>query len=254
MDGTFLRPDKTYDRERFERILERMDQNGIRFVVASGNQYWQLKSFFEPEDRIAYASENGHFLFDIGAETPFYGPPTNPERGAQLIEVLEEKGYEYLASSPEGAFVPARISPEGLAWARTYYPRLQVVDDITAHSERVVRACLLVEDTYGVADELRAAFPEEFDPVIAGPVDVDLNVPGHHKGAGLSLLGELWDIDLASAVAFGDNYNDLEMLRSVGLPVAVENAVPTIRDAAQLIAPPNSADGVLEVLDELIPA
>lgn len=46
MDGTFLRPDDTYDSDRFARMRAIWDAEGVRFVVASGNQYAQLASFF----------------------------------------------------------------------------------------------------------------------------------------------------------------------------------------------------------------
>ncbi|STU22620.1 hydrolase [Klebsiella michiganensis] len=46
MDGTFLSDAKTYNRQRFLAQYQRMREQGIRFVVASGNQYYQLISFF----------------------------------------------------------------------------------------------------------------------------------------------------------------------------------------------------------------
>lgn len=46
MDGTFLSDQKTYNRERFMAQYRQMKERGIRFVVASGNQYYQLISFF----------------------------------------------------------------------------------------------------------------------------------------------------------------------------------------------------------------
>ncbi|VTS34955.1 haloacid dehalogenase-like hydrolase [Streptococcus dysgalactiae subsp. equisimilis] len=60
MDGTFLRDDKSYDIARFERILQRLKQHDIRFVVASGNQYRLLTSKF-PKDYqdLTFISENG---------------------------------------------------------------------------------------------------------------------------------------------------------------------------------------------------
>lgn len=44
MDGTFLSDQKTYNRERFMAQYQQMKAQGIRFVVASGNQYYQLIS------------------------------------------------------------------------------------------------------------------------------------------------------------------------------------------------------------------
>lgn len=46
MDGTFLSDQKTYNRDRFMAQYQHMKRQGIRFVVASGNQYYQLISFF----------------------------------------------------------------------------------------------------------------------------------------------------------------------------------------------------------------
>lgn len=60
MDGSFLSDAKTYNRARFLAQYARMKAQGIRFVVASGNQYYQLISFFpEIAHEIAFVAENG---------------------------------------------------------------------------------------------------------------------------------------------------------------------------------------------------
>ena len=42
MDGTFLSDAKTYNNERFMVQYQELKKRGIEFVVASGNQYYQL--------------------------------------------------------------------------------------------------------------------------------------------------------------------------------------------------------------------
>ncbi len=51
MDGTFLNDAKQYDRPRFLAQFAQLQQQGIEFVVASGNQYYQLISFFPGNSR-----------------------------------------------------------------------------------------------------------------------------------------------------------------------------------------------------------
>ena len=46
MDGTFLNDAKTYNQPRFMAQYQELKKRGIKFVVASGNQYYQLISFF----------------------------------------------------------------------------------------------------------------------------------------------------------------------------------------------------------------
>lgn len=253
MDGTFLRPDMTYDRERFLGLRQRMREAGVRFVVASGNQYWQLRSFFEPSDEVAYAAENGHFVHDVGDDVPFFAPPSRPDVGREIVAALDERRLPYLASTPQRAIAPSWIGPDHLRWCRLYYHRLDVMDDLMPVADEIVKAALHVDDPAAAAQELDAMFAGQVVPVVSGPADVDLNVPGHDKADGLRRLAERWDIDLADAVAFGDNHNDLEMLREVGLPIAMSNARPAVLAAADRIAPPNTADGVLQVLDEILP-
>ena len=50
VDGTFVRHNHTFDEERFRRILARMTEVGAEFVIASGNQYWQLRDYFPGYD------------------------------------------------------------------------------------------------------------------------------------------------------------------------------------------------------------
>lgn len=46
MDGTFLDDEMKYNKDRFMKQYRELKARGIKFVVASGNQYDQLKSFF----------------------------------------------------------------------------------------------------------------------------------------------------------------------------------------------------------------
>lgn len=65
IDGTFVRSDYTYDVLRFKRILSRMKSAGCRFVVASGNQYYQLRDLFPGYcDELSFVAENGAFVKD----------------------------------------------------------------------------------------------------------------------------------------------------------------------------------------------
>ncbi|MFH4964368.1 Cof-type HAD-IIB family hydrolase [Gaetbulibacter sp. M235] len=59
------------------------------------------------------------------------------------------------------------------------------------------------------------------------------------------------DIEMHEVIAFGDNYNDIEMLKAVGLGVAVENAIEEVLKIAKKVTDTNKNDGVAKVLAEL---
>ena len=62
MDGTFLNSKSKYNEVRFKKIHDLLNKKGIHFVVASCNQYYQLKDFFTNYNDIDYVAENGALI------------------------------------------------------------------------------------------------------------------------------------------------------------------------------------------------
>lgn len=75
---------------------------------------------------------------------------------------------------------------------------------------------------------------------------------GADKAVALRELMAAWDVPLAHVVAFGDDTNDVEMLRESGLGVAMANAVDEVRAVADHITATNDEDGVALVLEQLL--
>ncbi|HGF4812546.1 TPA: sugar-phosphatase YbiV, partial [Escherichia coli] len=79
MDGTFLNDAKTYNQPHFMAQYQELKKRGIKFVVASGNQYYQLISFFpELKDEISFVAENGALVYEHGKQL-FHGELTRHE-------------------------------------------------------------------------------------------------------------------------------------------------------------------------------
>ena len=66
------------------------------------------------------------------------------------------------------------------------------------------------------------------------------------------LLENHFNIPLGESIAFGDNYNDVEMLNHVGYGVAVGNAREEAKKVAKHIADASIADGVAKSLKTLL--
>jgi len=58
------------------------------------------------------------------------------------------------------------------------------------------------------------------------------------------LLEQKFNVPITEAVAFGDNYNDIEMIKAVGLGVAVANAKPETLEVADAVTKAGKEDGV----------
>jgi hydroxymethylpyrimidine pyrophosphatase-like HAD family hydrolase len=71
-----------------------------------------------------------------------------------------------------------------------------------------------------------------------------------NKGAGFEALCRALSIPTTATAAFGDAYNDIEMLRVAGTAIVVNNGVAEAKAAADLICPSNEDDGVAQVLEK----
>ncbi|MEW7280439.1 Cof-type HAD-IIB family hydrolase [Aquimarina sp. 2201CG1-2-11] len=66
------------------------------------------------------------------------------------------------------------------------------------------------------------------------------------------LLKTHFDIPISEAVAFGDNYNDIAMLKAAGTGVAVANAKPEVKDIADIVTLSGKEDGVANYIHKNI--
>ena len=88
--------------------------------------------------------------------------------------------------------------------------------------------------------------------VVAAEMHIEFLAPGVHKGTALSWLCEREGVGLEACAAFGDNHNDVEMIRAVGLGVAMANAKPAVKQAADVTLEWSNADeGVARMCEQL---
>ena len=71
-----------------------------------------------------------------------------------------------------------------------------------------------------------------------------------HKSAsklnGIRSLCQHWGITLKDVIAFGDDHNDLEMIRECGLGIAMANGIHSVREVADYVADHNDREGVAQ--------
>mgnify|MGYP000086119105 CR=1 FL=1 len=87
-------------------------------------------------------------------------------------------------------------------------------------------------------------FPDFKFPMFAGNQGADIVEQEASKAMGLRRLCEYYGINLSHTIAFGDSMNDLEIIEEAGVGVAMGNALPAIKEAADYVTDPIDKDGV----------
>lgn len=254
MDGTFLKDDMTYNKDRFMKQYNQFEDRDIRFVVASGNQYYQLISFFpEIKDKISFVAENGAMVVDRGKK--IFNAAMDKELVHTVLDVLSH--YDdilYLLCGVDSAYVHESIDDVNYEHMNKYYHRLERVSDLYKVEDTIFKFALLAEPEVlpKVESELNEKVGHLVNAVISGDRAIDLNVPGINKASGLQKLQTIYSINDHETCAFGDSGNDMEMLQHVKYGFAVANARDIVKDIADEIIESNNEEAVLNVIDRIL--
>ena len=106
------------------------------------------------------------------------------------------------------------------------------------------------EETALVERYLQTRLPQ-LTVVRSSPILVEIMQKGVNKAHAIEWLCRVLGISAENAIAFGDNYNDLEMLHAVGHPIVMENAPGEIRAMFSDITTDNDHDGIVVALKRL---
>lgn len=254
VDGTFVRDDYSWDTARFGRIFDRMAAAGCKFVVASGNQYYQLRGVFSSYgDRISYVSDNGAYVVAEG-ELIFAAdiPKATVDFVVDVCRGLPNV-VNFMCGVESAYCERGRCSEEFFTHMKLYLPVSRWVEDFKAVADRILKFALLVppEKNRAYYEILREKLGGALEPVTSGHGSIDLIVPGCHKASGLKRLAERWGINPAECAAFGDSYNDIEMLKFCGESFAMGNASEAVKAVAKNVCGTNNEGGVLIELEKI---
>lgn len=137
---------------------------------------------------------------------------------------------------------------------RSSLTRLQpsLTDDLGATPQH-----LLI--THGEPDELAALRPRleaqlngAASTVMSSPRMLEVLPLDGSKGDGLLWLADWWGISAENTIAIGNAENDIEMLQTAGLGIAVANADERVRNSADVIVASNNDHGVAEAIERFV--
>ena len=124
-----------------------------------------------------------------------------------------------------------------------------------AHTKKVPKM-LSATNTVEEADAYQAAFREKFGSSLSAARSastfLDITNAGVNKATAISQLASILGISLNEVLAIGDSENDLPMLQVAGIAVAMGNATPAVKEAADYVVADEDHDGVAETIRKYV--
>ena len=236
LDGTLLlNGAQSVEDSMFETIGKLLDR-GILFAPASGRQMTSLKRLFAPvAEELVYISENGALVSYKGktiAKTPM-----KRELALEIIEdVLAQEYREVLVSGEKTAYIKPKTKEYHDRMTKVVNYHTTLVSDFSEIQEDILKVAVC--DLSGIEHSKEHFFKHwgnEAAAVVSGSLYLDFMDLKDSKGNAMKQIQQSMNILPEECMAFGDNYNDIPMLDSVGHAYVMEKAVDDIKKHGQFI-------------------
>ncbi|WUH95858.1 Cof-type HAD-IIB family hydrolase [Streptomyces sp. NBC_00433] len=252
LDGTLLRSDATVSRGSRD-VLAAVAAKGAAHIVVTGRSVPWTRHVLDDlgYEGLAVCGQ-GAQVYDAAAGRLLTSVTLDRQIAAlSLAKIEAEVGPLAVAASRDGLAGDVLIGP-----GYVYNPELPVIrisgtDELWAEpiNKLYIQHPELSDDELTqVAEDVAG---DLVSATMAGAGIVELLPLGLTKATGLSLAARRLGVTAAETIAFGDMPNDLPMFGWAGYGVAMANAHPELKRAADEVTASNDEDGIVPVLTRL---
>ena len=263
IDGTILTREKKLT-ERTRAAIESTANSGIAIALVTGRPFHGIPDELMSLKGLGYViSSNGAVITDLIRNMCLKTANLDPKLAMEIIGMLRALDLVYAAF----------VDGVGYCELEPFQRHLGMIDNpgietyirksrrITYDMEGVIRSAKNgVENIWFIAhdqterDELNREIKKKWTvrTVLTGRVDVEVGNLEADKGLALSKLAEHLFVETSGIMAIGDNDNDVGMLKSAGVDVAMGNADDAVKRVAVIITDNNDSDGAAKVIEQLL--
>lgn len=248
IDGTLLLNGAyTLEPEMFDIILE-LKKKGITFVAASGRQLESMRRLFGPiADEIDYIAENGSLFVHNGEITIISKVERN--LAMDILDCIQTKpNCNTMVSGVHTCYV-LPDAPDFLHHVQNELNNhTTIVNDFNEIEETIIKIATQDHvDSKSSQQFFHENFHKELKVVASGNDWIDFIPYECSKGTALEIMLEKLKISSEDVMAFGDQQNDLEMLKLAGKSYAMEKAPDSVKAHTT-----NVTDSVGKILKTLL--
>lgn len=258
LDGTLLRSDGSVS-PRTRAAVDAAEDAGLLFVIATGRPpRWIPPVIEQLGERGLVVCANGGSVYDPARHELVVRNDLDADAALAIIDLVEaaypdavlglEQGFEFSADSS----IERMTAPVLQSWKSQ---GLRVGPIRSFATEGVTKLIVRLDESTppGTAAALQELVGDlAFVTHSTNESFLELSRPDVTKASTVEQL--LLDSGIAphEVVAFGDMPNDLPLVTWAGLGVAVANADPRLRDAADEVTAANDDDGVAVVIERIL--
>ena len=246
MDGTLLDNKKELP-EDFSEVMEQLRERNIVFAVASGRTYSAVEYYFPKayRDRMCFICDNGACIVMYGKAADV--SPIGRELFCELIEACADIGGLTPVVCADSGVYHQRCDEKFFNEVGIYYKNHIAVDDLRDVKGTVYKLAICDEDGEALTRgkvELDRRFNGRLNVLVSGVKWMDVMAADVSKGKALRALQKMLGVTKEETMAFGDYFNDVDMLLAAAWSFCMENGHDEVKRLCRYTAPDNEHSGV----------
>lgn len=249
IDGTLInchtQLNKMSDKTKYS--LETLKKAGHQVFIASGRSLCFMPLEIQKYPFDGYISCNGASIHLHGKK--IHQDLLSFVQLKRLDNFAKKHHIIYFLEDDEFIYTNQQNHPQCLNFIEKWQMPLTRIRGIQLLETLKVQMAMIVcpdEETLSIAKQY---FADDFDvQVHPGQLSSDLSLKTSSKGKGIQKLGQHLHIDIKNTIAFGDGPNDVEMFKTVHLPLAMGNAVDELKLLAKDVLLSVDDDGIYHSL------
>lgn len=229
IDGTLLQNGATQISPEFFREAARLMDSGIALCAASGRQYKSLCNLFAPvADRLYFLCENGAVVYGPG-KTLLSQTIIDRQTSLRLChDILNIPDCELLISGTNMSYLCPKTREYENHIRYFVGNNVSILPTPEDMPEEFVKISAYYRPGATIIEPiLEPRWRDTFQIAIAGAAWLDFTQAD--KSTGIHALCTALQISPNDVMAFGDNYNDIPMLDTVGHPYLMSSAAEPLR-------------------------
>lgn len=253
VDGTLLDPHAQLRQEVEQDILS-ATQAGVMVTLASGRNKTQVDTMaLELGLTPPVISLGGACVAFPDGSPPLRHRIIQPERTRRLVMDSRRLGLGVMVQT----FTENLLESDAETAAEIHRIAsgfVQQAEDILAALDEHASKITLIGPAAGIA-EIQAFIdrdPEPLHTALSGERFLDVTALGADKGSSVRFLIAHLGLAPSDVAAIGDGHNDISMFIETGTSIAMGNALDEVKQAAHMVAPPNSEAGAAWAIRKLL--
>jgi Cof subfamily protein (haloacid dehalogenase superfamily) len=228
-----------------------LDQIGIPTILVTGRMFRSAACYARDLGLDGpVAAYQGALIREVGTGCLLHHDPLPLELTREILDLLEPQGYSVNLYVDDELCV-ARRTEEVDRYELLSGMKANVVGRLSSYLHQPTTKMGVGADPETIDSllhSLRAHFGARLIAVKTWPFFLEMTSPTATKARALQVLGRRLGFEAAHVLAFGDSYNDADMLAWAGTGVAMGGAPPEVVAAADVICEPVGEDGFARYL------